>query len=789
MHVVKRDGSREPVRFDPILERLASLSADLAKVDPSLVAQKTIVGLRDGVTTRELDAVAAETAAYLTTTHPEYGILAARIALSNVAKDAPGTFSESARLAGLSASAVAFVDAHADVLDAAIDHARDKYDYFAFKTLERSYLRRGPRGEIVERPQYMLMRVAVGIHYACGDLSAVLATYDMLSRGLVSHATPTLFNAATEHPQMASCFLMTVPEDSIDGIFSALKWCALISQHAGGIGVNVNDVRAKGSLIGGSGGTSNGLVPMLQVFDRTARYVDQGGGKRKGAIAVYFEPWHPDVFELLELKRPHGKEELRARDLFYGMWTPDLFMRRVDADGGWSLFCPHRCPQLGQMHGAAFDAEYERCESLGLAVRTVKARLVWAAVLDSLIESGTPYVLFKDACNAKNNQKHLGTLRCANLCTEILEYVSPDEVAVCNLASVALPRCVVDGSFDFSLLEVAARQLTVNLNRVVDHSYYPLREAERSNRRHRPIGIGIQGLADVFHMLHLPFESDEARALNRNIFETLYYAALSQSIAGARERGVPYDSYHGSPLSEGKLMPDLWGVALSDERHNWTALRVELRAHGALNSLLIAPMPTASTAQILGNTESFEPVTSNLFARRVLAGEFALVNQRLVADLERVGLWTPEVKNIILRDGGSVQQVPGLSDELKAVYRTVWEIKQRALVDMAADRAPFVCQGQSMNLFVAQPTHKKLTSALFHGWRRGVKNGVYYLRSRAAADAAKVTVDVVAPTREKKTADPDKNEGDDQGGDKEATVCRRGEGGGQADEGCLMCSA
>lgn len=743
MNVVKRNGDVEPVSFDQILERIRALSCRLVHVDPVAVAQRTIQGLRDRITTRELDALAAETAAYMSTTHPEYGTLAARISLSNLAKEAPSTFLESATRSNLNTPTLRFIDRYIETLEAVIDHTRDDgYDYFAFKTLERAYLRTDSDGTIVERPQYMLLRIAVGIHcHNPDDIESVLHTYELLSTGRISHATPTMFNAGTQRPQMASCFLMTIPSDSIQGIFEAVTWSALISQHAGGIGINAMDVRGRGSRISGSGGKSNGLVPMLQVFDRTARYVDQGGGKRKGAIAIYLEPWHPDIFEVLELKKNHGKEELRARDLFYGLWVPDLFMRRVDEDGMWSLICPHECPTLATLYGTAFDEAYAFEEQLGTRVRRrFPARELWAAILDTQIETGTPYILFKDACNSKSNHKHLGPLRCSNLCTEILEYVSPDEVAVCNLASIALPRCVVDGFFNHSRLETAVRQVTRNLNRVIDGSFYPILPAETSNRRHRPIGIGVQGLADVFHELMLPFDSDEARLLNRDIFETIYYAALSESVALAATLG-PYESYEGSPLSSGQLQPDLWGVALTDARHDWTGLRASLAMHGARNSLLVAPMPTASTAQILGNTEAFEPTTSNMYTRRVLSGEFAVVNARLVAALDACGKWSPEVKQAIIRDNGSIQNIDGVSDHIKLVFRTVWEIKMRAVIDMAADRAPFIDQGMSMNLFMESPSHAKLTSALFHAWRKGLKNGIYYLRIKAAAAAAKVTVD------------------------------------------------
>ena len=631
---------------------------------------------------------------------------------------------------------------------------------------------------VVERPQYMHMRIAAGIHHQADDLAACLATYDALSLGRLSHATPTMFNAGTPRPQMASCFLMTVPGDSIRGIFDAVTWSANVSKYAGGIGLDVSAVRAKGSRIRSSDGVSNGLVPMLQVFDRVARYVDQGGGKRKGAIAIYLEPWHPDIFDVLDMKKNHGKEELRARDLFYGLWIPDEFMRRVERDEDWSLICPDACPDLCRLSGDAFDEAYRKAEARRKLVRrVVRARDLWKAILDAQIETGTPYMLYKDACNAKSNHQHLGTLRCSNLCTEILEYVAPDEVAVCNLASIGLPECVVDDGagaasagaasagaasagaasagatsaptrrFDHARLDGTVRLAVRNLNRVIDGSFYPLEEARRSNVRHRPIGLGVQGLADVFQMLGMAFDDERARAINVDIFETIYFAALSESIALARATGAPYASYEGSPLSRGQLQCDLWGVAPrsdgdrgGDGRLDWSGLRAELAAHGARNSLLVAPMPTATTAQMLGNTECFEPVTSNIYTRRVLSGEFAVVNKHLVRHLEERGLWTPEVREQIVRDNGSVQNVAALSDDVKKLFRTVWEMRMRAIIDMAADRAPFIDQSQSLNLFVDGASHAKLTAMHMHAWKRGLKTGMYYLRTRAAADAIKVTV-------------------------------------------------
>ena len=771
MHVTKRDGRRQPVSFDKILQRLYDNSEGLEHVDIVLVAQKTIAGLYDGVTTASLDMLAAETAAYLSTTHPQYSSLAARIELSNLAKQTPPTLVEAARRAGLAAETLGFIERHADRLEAALRHERDAaFDFFAVKTLQKSYLRRDATAStlevglapIVERPQYMYMRIAAGIHGAAepraGDVEAVLETYELLSRGWASHATPTMFNSGTAFPQMASCFLLQVPADSIQGIFQAVTWAAQISKYAGGVGMSVSNVRSKGSRIRSSDGVSNGLVPMLQVFDKVARYVDQGGGKRKGAIAVYVDVYHPDVLDVLDMKKNHGKEELKARDLFYGLWVRDEFMRRVDADEEWSLLCPDACQELAELHGEAFDAAYRRLERelpLGPARTAMPARALWTAILDAQIETGGPYMLYADSCNAKSNHQHLGALKCSNLCTEILEHVSPDEVAVCNLASISLPACLADGrsggggeggegGFDFGRLERIARTLVRNLNRVIDRSFYPLEEARRSNLRHRPMGIGVQGLADVFLALRMPFASDAARRLNARIFETIHFAALSESVELAKAEG-PYPSYEGSPLARGRLQPDLWDAPPTDERHDWSALRRALAQHGARNSLLVAPMPTASTAQILGNVECFEPITSNMYTRRVLSGEFAVVNKWLVRDLEAIGMWTAEVRDAIVRDNGSVQNVDGLPAELKELYRTVWEIKMRTVIDMAADRAPYIDQSQSLNLFVAAPTHAKLTAMHMHAWKRGLKTGMYYLRTRPAADAIKVTTAPIPP--------------------------------------------
>lgn len=742
MTVTKRDGSREPVQLDKILRRVQDLSNTL-HVDCVRVAKRVVQGLHDGVTTRELDELAAQTAAGLASHHPDYAYLAARLALTSLYKRTTGSMV--AVEAVLSDDALAFVRTHREALDAALVHDRDfRLDYFGFKTLERSYLVRDPvTDDVVERPQVLWMRVAVGIH-CLGTLDEVLETYHGLSRGLFTHATPTLFNAGTRNPTLASCYLLPVIEDSISGIFETLKRCAEISKSAGGIGVSVTNVRSKGSRIASTGGKSNGLVPMLRTFEATARYVDQGGGKRKGAFAAYLEPWHPDVREFLDLRKNHGAEHLRARDLFYALWIPDLFMRRVEANESWTLFCPSTCTALLDSYGDAFDAEYERFERAGMGVDTMSAQELWFAILDAQIETGTPYMLYKDACNGKSNHNHLGTIRCSNLCTEIVQYSSHDEIAVCNLASLALPAFVENSGFDHERFAEAVRIVTRNLNRIIDRTAYVRNEAQTSNLRHRPIGIGVQGLADVFALLELPFESEAARTLNRAIFETLYFASLDASCALA-ERDGSHPSYEGSLVSQGRLQMDLWKVPVDEAR--WGPLRARIAKHGVRNSLLVAPMPTASTAQILGNNECFEPFTSNLYSRKVLAGEFAVVNKHLVRHLESLGLWTDAVRHSILAGNGSVQHVPDVPDTVKALFKTVWEMKMRSLIDLAADRAPFVDQSQSLNLFVAEPSHAKLTSMHFYAWRAGLKTGMYYLRTRPAVDAVKVTVPVEACRR------------------------------------------
>jgi len=751
MQVVKRDSRTEPVQFDKITARIKKLCYELHEsVDPAKVAMRVIEGVYDGVTTTELDNLAAEVAATNAVTHPDYASLASRIAISNLHKATKKSFAETMEdlytyvdpITGENASLIAndvidIIRENAEFLDSQIIYDRDfNYDYFGFKTLERSYLLK-INNEIVERPQHMLMRVAVGIHK--DDLDAVVDTYNGLSEGWFTHATPTLFNSGTPKPQMSSCFLLTTQEDSISGIYDTLKQCAKISQNAGGIGLAIHDIRATGSYIKGTNGSSNGIVPMLRVFNDTARYVDQGGGKRKGSFAIYIEPWHADIHDFLDLKKNHGKEEQRARDLFYALWIPDLFMKRVEENGDWTLMCPNECRGLADNHGAAFEKLYTKYEAEGKGRKTIKAQDLWFKILESQIETGTPYMLYKDAANGKSNQQNLGTIRSSNLCTEIIEYTAPDEVAVCNLASIALPKYVNNGEFDHEKLFQVTYQATVNLNRIIDRNYYPIPEARNSNMRHRPIGLGVQGLADVFILMRHPFDSDEARALNREIFETIYYAACTASKDLAKEEGA-YETFKGSPASEGRLQFDLWGVTPTD-RWEWDVLKDEIKEHGMRNSLLLAPMPTASTAQILGNNECFEPYTSNIYTRRTLSGEFIIVNKHLLRDLTKLGLWDDDMKNRIISANGSIQNINEIPDNLKALYRTAWEIPQRALIDMSADRGAYICQSQSLNVFMENVTTAKLTSMHFYAWKQGLKTGMYYLRTKAATDAIKFTVD------------------------------------------------
>lgn len=751
MFVTKRDGRREAVKFDKITARIKKLCYGLhAAVDPVKIALRVIDGVYDGVSTSDLDNLAAEVAATNAVTHPDYALLASRIAVSNLHKNTKKSFTEvmsdlynyvdpvTKQPASLLAEDVwDVIQANSEFLDSTVIYDRDfNYDYFGFKTLERSYLLKID-GMVSERPQHMLLRVSVGIHK--DDLESVVETYNLMSEGWFTHATPTLFNSGTPKPQMSSCFLLTMKEDSIGGIYDTLKHTAQISQNAGGIGLAIHDIRAKGSYIKGTNGTSNGIVPMLRVFNDTARYVDQGGGKRKGSFAIYIEPWHADIYDFLDLKKNHGKEEQRARDLFYALWIPDLFMKRVEEDSTWTLMCPNECPGLSDSWGPEFEKRYLQYEKSGRGRETIRAQELWQRIIDSQIETGTPYMLYKDAANSKSNQQNLGTIRSSNLCTEIIEYTAPDEVAVCNLASIALPKFIKNGEFDHQRLFEVAYQVTKNLNRIIDRNYYPIPEARKSNMRHRPIGIGVQGLADAFIMLRYPFDSPEARTLNRDIFETIYYAALTSSKDLAKAEGT-YETYEGSPASKGILQFDMWGETPT-KRWEWDVLKAEIKQHGLRNSLLLAPMPTASTAQVLGNNECFEPYTSNMYNRRVLSGEFIVVNKHLLRDLTKLGLWDEDMKNKLVSQNGSVQNIPEIPDNLKAIYKTAWEISQKAIIDMAADRGAFICQSQSLNIFMENATFGKLTSMHFYGWKKGLKTGMYYLRTKAARDAIKFTVD------------------------------------------------
>jgi ribonucleoside-diphosphate reductase alpha chain len=750
MQVIKRNAKREEVSFDKITARVKKLVYGLSDhVNPIKISMKVIEGLYDGVSTSDLDNLAAETAATMAAIHPDYALLASRIAISNLHKNTNKSFSETmeglynyvdpvnGKKAGLiSDTTIDVIRRNTDQLDSAIIYDRDfTFDYFGFKTLERSYLLR-MSGKVVERPQHMLMRASVGIHGE--DIASAVETYHLMSEKWFIHATPTLFNAGTPKPQLSSCFLLSMVDDSIDGIFETLSRCAKISQSAGGIGLSIHNIRATGSYIKGTGGTSNGIIPMLKVFNDTARYVDQGGGKRKGAFAVYLEPWHADIMEFLELKKNHGKEEQRARDLFYALWISDLFMERVKNNENWSLFCPNEAPGLCDTYGGEFEALYHKYEEEGRARKVVRAQEIWSAIIESQIETGTPYMLYKDAANKKSNQKNLGTIKSSNLCTEIMEYTSSDEVAVCNLASLALPKYVDNGVFNHDKLYEITRVVTRNLNKVIDVNYYPIPEARNSNMRHRPVGIGVQGLADAFILMGFAFDSPEARKLNSEIFETIYFAAVTESNAIAQREGS-YESFEGSPANKGELQYDMWGVEPSD-RWNWTELKANIKKSGMRNSLLLAPMPTASTSQILGNNECIEPYTSNIYTRRTLSGEYIVVNKHLLNDLIRLNLWDEEMKEALIVSNGSVQHIEGLPQELKDRYKTVWEISQKAIIDMAADRGAFICQSQSLNLFVENATMAKLSSMHFYAWQKGLKTGMYYLRSKAAVEPIKFSL-------------------------------------------------
>ena len=762
MKVKKRNGELEEMRYDKITKRISALCGDLNMeyVDPTYITLKVTQGIYDGISTIELDRLAAETAASMTTTHPDYAKLAGRIAVSNLHKSTPRKFSQCIKelysfiepKTGKESTLISdevyeFVMENKEVIDGAIDMNRDlDFDYFGFKTLERSYLLKiGNR--IVERPQYMYMRVAVGI--CKGDVEMALRIYDDLSQHFYTHATPTLFNAGTRRAQMSSCFLIGNKGDDIDGLFDTIKDVAKISKWAGGIGLHVHDVRAKGSYIKGTGGESDGLIPMMKTYNEVARWINQGG-KRKGSFAIYLEPWHSDVFDFIDLRKNHGKEEMRARDLFLAMWTPDLFMKRVEEDGDWSLFSPDEAPGLSDAYDSpedkAFTRLYEQYEQDGKARKVVKARKLMDAILTAQIETGTPYMLYKDPANYKSNQKNLGTIKSSNLCTEIIEYSSPTEQAVCNLASIALPKYIIDGEFNHQLLYEYTYQVVKNLNNVIDLNFYPTEETKRSNFRHRPVGLGIQGLADVFCMLGLPFESEDADKLQTEIFETIYFAALTSSKDLSKIFG-PYESIVGSPIEKGIFQYQVWDKTDKDlsGRWDWKSLRKEVVNYGVRNSLLVAPMPTASTAQILGNNEAFEPFTTNLYLRRTLGGEFVVINKHLVNDLLKIGMWSDSIKNKLIFENGSVQNIPEIPTELKEIYKTVWEMSQKRILQMAANRSVFIDQSQSLNLFIDNVTKPKLLAAHIYGWKLGLKTGMYYLRTRAAVDAIKTLgVDISA---------------------------------------------
>jgi ribonucleoside-diphosphate reductase alpha chain len=798
MHVVKRNGSKEPVSFDKVLRRIQKASRGLA-VHPDALAQRVLSQIFDGVKTTDLDELAAQLAASLSTQHPDYATLASSLTVSNHHKNTNYTFAEVVKMLANQTSKhtskpIRYVSeeleqvaaANAEAIEARINYKRDyDFDYFGFKTLEKSYLLKDTSGRILERPQHMWMRVALGLwtngkETSVTDLAQAFETYDLMSKKIYTHATPTLFNAGTPRPQLSSCFLLAMKEDSIDGIYDTLKDCAKISKYAGGIGLHIHNIRARGSLIEGTNGKSNGIVPMLRNFNSTARYVDQGGGKRNGSFAIYLEPWHADVEDFLKLKLNTGSEEERARDLFYALWIPDLFMRRVEEDGLWSLFCPNEAPGLADVYGDEFDKLYMKYEAEGRARKSVSAQKLWFKVLDSQIETGTPYLLYKDPANKKSNQKNLGTIKSSNLCTEIMEYSAPDETAVCNLASIALPAFVVSSDtngeathFDFDQLRKVTASVVKALNRVIDINFYPTPETKRSNMGHRPIGLGIQGLADVFAMLRLPWETPEAARLNQLIFEHMYFAAVEASTDVALLSGA-YDTFEGSPASQGILQPDLWSIQPITEKEgtlNWAKLRANAKL-GMRNSLLIAPMPTASTSQILGYTECFEPMTSNIYARRTLAGEYVVINRYLMNELMKRGLWNDTLKQQIIAQNGSVQGLAVIPEDVQAVYKTSWEIKQRSLIDMAAARGAFICQSQSLNLSIENPTYAKLTSMHFHGWKQGLKTGCYYLRTKAPVMAQKFTVDPLLLQGTTSSAAVDQsidNEEDDSSDEEELT--------------------
>ena len=757
LYVTTRSGRKEPVSFDKVLKRIQGLADGLEHVNPDLVAQKVCSQIADGIETSKLDEFAAETCAMMQArNHPNYGKLAARLLIDNHQKNTDASLwktVERLREAGVVSETYANLVATGEY-EGLLDYSRDfLFDYFGFKTLLNGYLLRNTDGQVLERPQHMWMRVAVQLHWK--DPEKVKETYDALSLGYFIHATPTLFNAGTKHPQLSSCFLVQMESDSIQGIYNTLGECAQISKWAGGIGLSIHNIRARDSHIQGTNGKSTGIVPMLKVFNDTAKYVNQGG-KRNGSFAIYMEPWHADIEDFLRLKLNTGTEEERARDLFYGLWIPDLFMKRVEEDRLWSLMCPNECPGLADCWGAEFEALYTKYEAEGKARRQIPAKKLWQLILDAQIQTGTPYLCYKDAANRKSNQQNLGTIKSSNLCTEIFEYTSADETAVCNLGSLALPRFIEDGAFNFKKLRQYTAILTRNLNKVIDLNFYPTEKCRRSNLRHRPIGIGVQGLADVFAKLRLPWTSEKATKLNREIFENIYYAAVGESVVQTMEGGGAwnhhqgvgaYETFKGSPASEGKLQFDLWGQEPRETPYlNWEAMKESVKTHGMRNSLLIAPMPTASTSQILGNNECIEPFTSNMYSRRVLAGEFVVINKYLVDDLVERGMWTADIRAQIIANNGSIQSILELPSDLRELYRTAWEIPMKTLITLAADRAPFICQSQSLNLFVAEPSYSKLSSMHLFAWKQGLKTGCYYLRTKSVAKAQQFTVEPPACT-------------------------------------------
>lgn len=752
MRVTKRDGELKTVEFDKILRRLKILGNEAGiKINYTSLAMKVIDQLFDGISTTKIDELSAEQCASMSSTHHDYNTLAGRIVVSNHQKNTEPSFSKVMTALYnfkdkhghhsplVSEELYAVVQVAGDELDAMCDYSRDYLiDYFGFKTLDRAYLMKID-GKAVERAQHMWLRVAMGIHGT--DMSAIQETYDYMSRKYFTHATPTLFNAGTPHPQLSSCFLQAMENDSVDGIYNTLKDCALISKWAGGIGLHIHNVRASGSHIRGTNGNSNGIVPMLKVFNHTAKYIDQGGGRRNGSFAIYLEPWHADVEMFLQMRKNHGDEELKARDLFYAVWVPDLFMERIKANGKWTLMCPDECPGLADVYGDEFVALYTKYEQEGRGRSTVNARDIWLQILDAQMETGTPYILFKDACNKKSNQKNIGTIKSSNLCTEVIQYSDDTETAVCNLASIALPTFVsADGVFDYDELHKVTKVVTANLNRVIDINYYPIEKARKSNMRHRPIGIGVQGLNDTFMLMDISFQSEEAKEVNRKIFETIYHGALERSCELAQGYG-PYETFPGSPASQGILQFDMWGVDPTNARYDWTALKQKIMTHGIRNSLLLAPMPTASTSQILGFNECIEPVTSNIYSRRTLAGEFIMTNKYLMNDLLKLDLWNDKIKNNIIANNGSVQHIEAIPQKIRDKYRTVWELPMKHLIDMSADRGAYICQSQSLNLWLEDPNYNSLTSMHFYSWSKGLKTGIYYLRRRARHQAQKFTIE------------------------------------------------